>query len=386
MMLKRRTNIVLFAPLSAPSAGLLGTEQPVPIDRQWPIEEIQVTLLVTVNAQLTMSTATTNAIVDNIQGLLKSAVLTATDGSEPRTVVKASGAGLLEYASQVGLNIPRSTLAAILLSQAATVAASLKFRITYRIPLVNPMVGEPLRTRMLFPAHKLPQDPILTLAFANLADFTSAGTLTGLICEVRLIRRLMPDAVDQQILATGGYIPMDLIETPFPVSQSSAGENNFDVPLGGQYMGLLLRSYLGGSTITRDVLDETNTLGSETKWQLKSGNVVHEEFRFRNIQDFNDLTRVANLDTQSVAPNFAGAIAANTRYQPASSIYLDFLSDGLESADELGSLLDCNIPSNSGLKMQLNGRLAASGTYAHTLYMIGHRMFGDISKYQAIKY
>lgn len=387
MLLPRRSEIINYAPLQAASAALLGTSQPVPLNQTNPIEELQVTLLATVGTQLTFNVAkNTTAIIDNILGLLKQVTLLASDGKDPRSVVRVSGAGLLEYAAQVGLNLPRATLAAIILNQAATVAASLQFRIVYRIPLVHPMIGETLRTRCLFPAHRLPQKPVLQLDFANLADFTTAGTLTALIAEVRVIYRQMPDTVDAQIMATGGYIPMDLIETPFPINLGSAGPMDFDIPLGGQYTGLLLRTYQGNTTISRDVLDGTTTQGLETRWSLRQGNTSQEEFRFRNQQDINDYSRPANSATQSSSPNFAGAIAANTNFQPASSIYLDFLTDGLETATELGSLLDANTPANSGLKLQIHSEnVAANVTVSHTLSMVGHRLFNDLSAFKIVK-
>lgn len=387
MILRRRTEVVNEARLLAASAGLLGTSIPIALNRLWPIEEIHITLGVTAGAiGPTFASATTNAVVDNILSLLKQVKLDVLDGDEPRTVLKASGAGLLEYASQAGLNLSRATLGAVALSQGSSIANNLKFRIHYRIPLVHPMIGEPLRTRMLLPVHTYAQDPILTLDFANTADFASAGTIAALLVEVRLIRRMMPDAVTQGILNSGGFIPFDLLETNFPVSSNASGEIYFDIPLSGQYMNLLLRQYLGGASITRDVLDQTTTLGSETKWDIQSGQVVLEAFRWRSLQDMNDLSRPANIDTQASSPNFAGAVASGTRYQPASSCMLDFLSDGLESADELGSLLDCNIPANSGLKMQLHGFVTAQGgfTYPSTLYMMGHRLFGSLAKWQAV--
>lgn len=384
MLFPRRSEIIKVAPLQAASAGILGTSQPVKLNRTWPIEEIQVILTGTIGTQLTFTASpTTNAAVDRLSGLLKQFQLFANDGTEPRTVVRASGIGLLEYAHQAGLNLPASTLATMVTEQGATAAASLSFRICYRVPLVHPMFGEPLRTRCLFPAHRLPQDPTLQLDFANLADFTTLGSLTSLMCEVRCIYRAIPPAVDAQILASGGYIPSDLLQTDTPLNIGSSAEQDFDIPLAGNYTGLLLRTYKGNTTISRDVIDSSTTLGQESIWYLRQGTVTIEEFRMRDQRDLNDYSRVLNSATQSSSPAFGGAVAANTNFQPAASVYMDFVSDGLESVTELGSALDANVPANSGLKLQIHGTIAASVTVAHTFSIIGHRLFGDIARFQA---
>ena len=150
-------------------------------------------------------------------------------------------------------------------------------------------------------------------------------------------------------------------------------------------MGLLFRQYKGGTTITRDVLDAVVTIGSESRWRLESGLAVLTEWKWKHLQTDNDYSRVANGISQTSSPNFSGAVAANTSYQPAASCMLDFLTDGLDSANELGSLLDCNVAPNAGLKMEVIGPVVSVATNASTLYIGGHRLFGDLTKWQSVR-
>ena len=403
MLLDRRTAILNYPPLQATGTTLFGQTIACPIDRTWPLEEIHI--IITATASGTAPTfysgaaIVTNPMVDTILGILKNANLSINDGTNPRSIVNMSGEGILEYNSRLGTSLSRATRASVAISQGASVTASSSFRIAYRIPLVHPLIGEPLRTRCLIPIHIYPQDPILTLTFANSADFITAGYFSNLTCEVRLIRRQMPSSVTQGILGSGGFIPMDLIETPFSVSTASAGEVFYDLPLGGNYLNLLFRQYLGanGGAITRNVLDQTGIgttvgtgLGAESRWGLVSGQVTLEEWRWRDLQDVDDFTSYPGYNTSANTywADPSGAVAANTAWQPAASTLLDFLSDGQDTVNELGSALDCNIPANSGLKMQLHGYITSQSgfTVPSSIYVIGHRLFGDLSGYQAIKF
>ncbi len=377
MMLPQRLESVL--PNNLQGTGVLGTKVPVTLNRTWPIEEILVICTVTVNAQLTLTGA------DNILGLVKLFDLQVNDNTQPRSIVQASGIGLLEYASQVGLNLDRATLAAVSLSQGSTVAASMTYRLMYRIPMVHPQIAEPLRTRMLLPCHTWDQDLTLNITFEAGANMFSAGSLSALQTEVILVRRQMDVATTKKIQDTGGFINFDLIESNYAVPVGSSADLRLRVPTPGSYLGLLMRTYKGAATVVRDVIDQTTTPGAETLWDLETGGVTFRQWRMKTLQNINDLSRVANGVNQTYSPNFAGAVAANTSFQPASSVYLDFLGDGVgESANELGSVLDCNLPTKSGLLMEIVGKVSAPVTNGHQIYLLGHRLYGDLGKYQII--
>lgn len=378
MMLKKRNQF--FNPPTMQGITVQGTPQTFEIPNTQPIEEITVLVSGTVGG-----TALTLTGVDNILSLVKRIVLSVNDGVQPRSQVDFSGVGLLEYASQVGLNLDRSTLETVRLSKGATVAANMGFRIGYRIPIVHPMVTEPLRTRMLLPCHTWAQAPQLRLEFANAAEMYSAGALTGLTVEVIVKYRVMPADLTKSIIGGGGFIPSDLIETPYTIATGVGGEQRFPIVTPGQYMNAMIRTYLGGATVTRDVIDQVTTVGSESRWRIESGLAVLTEFRMKHLQTENDQSRVANVLSQTSSPNFSGAVAANTSWQPAASVLLDFMTDGLDSADELGSLLDCNIAPQAGLKMELVGNVANVATNGSTIYIGGHRLFGDLKKWQAVR-
>lgn len=379
MLLPQRPESILQGNLQG--VGVLGTKVPVPLTRTWPIEEILVIVSGTVSG-----TALTLTGADNILGIVKNFELAVNDLSGPKTIVNASGIGLLEYVSQTGLSLDRATLAAVALSQGATVAANMQFRITYRIPLVHPQISEPLRTRSLLPCHTWNQDLNLNITFEQAANMYSAGSITGLATEVVVIRREMSQALTDKIIATGGFIGFDLIETNYPVAVGAgAGIQRFKIPTPGTYFGLMLRTYKGAATVVRDVIDQVTTFGSETLWGIESGGTNIRSFRMKTLQIINDFSRCANGVNQTYSPNFGGAVAANTSFQPASSVYVDFLGDGVgESANELGSTLDANLPTKTGLLIELVGAVSAPVTNGHQLYMLGHRCYGDLSKWQAI--
>jgi hypothetical protein len=63
---------------------------------------------------------------------------------------------------------------------------------------------------------------------------------------------------------------------------------------------------------------------------------------------------------------------------------MDFLTDGQSEdiARELGSVLDCNTPANTGLKMEIVGAPTSVSTNASQLNLMGRRLFGDLSRWQ----
>ena len=378
MMLKKRTQF--FNPVNMQGAAVLGTTQTFDVPNTQPIEEILV--LVTATAG---GTGPTLSGVDNVLGLVKKFTLNINDVVQPRSQVSYSGIGLLEYCSQAGFNLDRSTLETLRLSQGSSIAANMNFRVAYRVPIVHPMITEPVRTRMLMPCHTWANQPQISIDFANAADIYSAGSLSGITVEIIVKYRVMPADLTASILKGGGFIASDLIETATSLPLGSAGEVRIPVTTPGQYLGLLVRSYKGGASVTRDVVDQVTTLGSETRWRIESGLSVLTEWRWKHVQTDNDYSRPANVLSQTSSPNFGGVVAASTSYQPAGSVMLDFLSDGLDSANELGSLLDCNIAPNAGLKMEIVGAQASVATNASILYIGGHRLFGNVSQWQAVR-
>lgn len=388
MMLLKKQHYFTPPQLQPGGTALLGTKQKVDIDNTWPIEEILIFVDVVVNAQLT------NTGADSILGIVKNVELSINDNNQPRSIVNCSGVGLLEYASLSGFNLDADTLQTVILSQAATVAAAMAFRICYRIPLVHPAIGEPLRTRCLLPVHTWNQQPKLTIDFEQGANMFSAGSLTLVQASYTLIRRNITQDLTNQILADGGFLNFDLLETPYQLPLGTAGEVRLQIPTPGSYTCMAFRQYLGGATVTRNVVDQTgkgdtvaNGFAAETRWRLESGGVVNTEWRWNHLRKLNCYSRPLNSATQSSSPQIGGIVAANTSFSPASSTMIDFLDDGVPSGgvNELGSVLDLNIPARSGLKMELIGNIASVATNASQIFMVAHRFYGDLSKWQAAK-
>ena len=112
--------------------------------------------------------------------------------------------------------------------------------------------------------------------------------------------------------------------------------------------------------------------------------MVLQEWRAKHLQIINDWSCPSNSALDATSPNFGGLLVTNTNWEPAGSYMLDFLTDGLDTANELGSVLDCNNVATNGLKMEIVGSVASVATNASTLNMIGHRLFGDLSKWKTI--
>lgn len=383
MMLKQRLSVLADAKLQVATAGILGTTVKLPIDRTWPIEEILICCDLTANA--TPPSAMTSQGVLN---LIKRIRLDVNDGRQPIAAVDCSGYGLLEFVANEGLSLDPATLAVVAAQNLATetLVASNTYKLFYRVPLVHPLISEPLRTRMLCAVQNHPQDPVLTLEFSTAAEMYGTGTLDAVLCDIILVRRQMTPELNAKILGDGGYIVSDLIETPYIHGAGESGEKRYQISQPGQYSGLCLRHYLGGSAVTRADISTTTTAGSETRWKLESGGSVIREWRNKHLMAINAWSRGLNHASQVYSPAPGSPTVANQNWQSPASLFLDFIGDGLSGnpINELGSLLDCNLPANSGLKMEIVGSIASAATNGSTLYVVGRRFFGDLSRWQAL--
>lgn len=400
MLLKRRYNLFTPSVLAPGTNTLLGTNPLFNLDRTWPIEA----MIVVVN--LTMgSTAPTLSMADGLLNVVKNVTVTVNDGNLPRTLVNMSGAGLVEYCRLIGVGLDRSTIEGLRVGKLAAgtgqLLANQNIRLAYIIPFVHPGLAEPLRSRCLVPAQTYGQDPQVQITFETATNLYSAGSIATVSAEYLLIRREMPSAVDAALQKSGGYIQMDLVETPFSIATGVSGEQRFAVPTPGSYLNLMFRQYLGGATITRDVLDQTTTFGNEQIWRLETGGLVIKNWRWKYLQILNDISRGENGLSNALfgstaqasytggtsfdaSPDF-GKIPSGSSIQQATSTMLDFLiANSTDVADELGSLLDCNIAPNVGLKMEVIGSVASVATNGSTLYIGGQRFYGDLSKYQSV--
>ena len=401
----------------AANSPLLGTTQKWQIDRTWPIEEILLHVNFTVNTGgLTLATSPTSPdAYDNVLTLLQHINLSTNDGRQPRSVVDCNGVALLEYATLTSLNLDLGTQTVIAYSTGATLPAG-NYTLTYRVPMVEPWIGEPLRTRMYLPVHLYPQDPVLTLSFQQGSQMYSAGNINYVGVEVELLRRqptiqseafLRADAQKRGLTNPSGYIDFDLIETPFSIAPGIGTEQRFPIPIPGEYANLMFRHYQGGAAVTRKEIDNGATgssFGNENRWRLETGSVVQREWKWKQLRNICEMSKpvqqlispsvfvaassggaVTTALAQPLAGIVGGGIPSGQGFRYANSTMLNFLTDGIsgDNATELGSLLDCNTPANTGLKMEIIGTPASVATNASYLYVMGRRYFGNLAGWSA---
>jgi hypothetical protein len=241
---------------------------------------------------------------------------------------------------------------------------------------------------------------VLSLTFQNAANIYSAGNINSVSAEVLLVRRqptaqseavLQKDAQRRGLTNPNGYIDFDLIETPFSIAPGIGTEQRFALPIPGSYANLMFRHYLGGATVTRKEIDNGATgtsFGNEGRWRIESGLVVDREFRWKDLQTIGEYmqNKVAIIPSSGTVTQgwIGGGIPSGQGFRYANSCYLNYLLNTLsgDNATELGSVLDCNTPANSGLKMELVGTPTNVATNASYLKVMGRRYFGNLSDWQ----
>ncbi len=376
-----------FSPptLAVASAGVLGNTIPVPIERANPLEAIEFYVDITAGATGPTFVTGTQAGLENVCNIVKNFTLSYTDADGPHTPVNISGMGCLATSYLEGMNLDSATMEALRLSKGSSIGNNQKLRLCYYIPVTRLRTSEPLDHRCLLPIHKLTTDPILSVQFESAANMFSAGSLASVVCTYRPIYRDMSDALTAAIIKAGGFIRGDLVESVFTVPLSSSAEISILLPSGLQasISNVTFRQYLGGASVTQDVVDLTTTLGSEERWRLDIGSNTWMDWRWKQLQSENQRAHPLNVLSQTSSPAFGGAVAASTSYQPADTTLLDFLAPEEDGAgNDLGSLFDV---SDTSKTYAIRGKPASVATNASLIYTAVRRYFGDLSQFQRIQ-
>jgi len=362
----------------------------VDLPQNQPIEWIDVIFNVTMSG-----TAITNARAGGLLNICKRLTVEFNDGVRgKRNVVNISGLALLEYNMKVYNSLDPNTLLCLSDAIAGGHAANQKYRICYRIPFAHPQItAEPLRSRFYLPAHLTSEQPRLTIVTGAAADMGTGGdTIAALSIEVVSKQRFISanqQAALQKEKGAGlrnGYFAQDLIETQYTLAASlTDSEQRFAIPQPGQYTGIMVRQVAYAATVLTvySDLSASTTPGTETVWTLEQANQTYAKFRWYQLwleQAMAGFRQTAILVT---SPDFLPTLASNTKYAVPSSIYLDFLAEGEGGeADEFSSLLDCNIPSNQGIRMEFVGRCTTVAGGNSYVGVVGHRILDDLRPWQ----
>lgn len=419
MLLARRLEFISRSPdLDLTAANFPSQTKRITIPSNAPIEEIRVIVQVTVNA----AESTWRAF--GPLSMLKKVTLNVTPNSGSYDAVSASGPSLAILGDNEGLGLDRGTRAALLYANAGHVSlganavptpAGTILRMVYRIPIPHPAMTGKLRVLSLLDCINHRQDPVLTLEFAAAAEFTAtANPFTVAGCEVQVIRRDIADTVNQAILRDGGFIRSDIRDTSYDIALSTTNvEKRFALPSPGDYMTSVIMM-LGGTAagvLTPQDLSGSTALGSETQWRLESGGNPQMTWRMKHLQMENDMAKVVHPVSQFVhlgsginavsnlgvtsgvppvwvtakgiagGPNFGGALAAGHAVQDPAIVCLDFLTDGLTDAGELGSVLNSNFKTDA-IKWEIVGNVTTPAAQASTFNIVSRRFKDSVERFK----
>jgi hypothetical protein len=326
-----------------PSQSSLALGQTVRFEltREFHIERIDLKIDVTVSGVMA-----TPAAADRILDIVKRIKLSVSDGARTRTPIDCSGSAIIEIAKQWQGGLDRRTTLAIGGNSATT------YNITYPIYFAHPQLADPAGSTFLLPAPRFNNNPVIEVQFASQADMDSNGAPTFAVSSLAarcLVVRRQVTKVNWPTFDT----ELVELEQAYPTT----GNNQlYELQVPGSYTGLLLRCYTAAAT-RGDVM----VANGEFKLQLLG--TVLRRFRTLDLQDENDSSKF----NPTAAQDFVGGY------------YLDFLTDksGQSSAD-LGSVLDANILSASGARVQLLQDI--TGGAGVKIKYLSHRVFGDLSK------
>lgn len=326
----------------APTQSSLALGQTIRFEltREFHIEAIFLKVDVTVSG--VMATASADKILD----IVKKVKVNISDGARTRTPIDVSGTALIELAKQWQGGLDRRTQLAIGGNSATT------YNITYPIYFVHPQVDDPIGSTLLLPAPRFNSNPVVEVQFASQAELDTNATPTFAVSSLKA--RLV---INRRQVTKVNWPTFDTELVELEQGYATTGNNQlYELQIPGSYTGLLLRGYTS-ATARGDVM----VADGEFKLQLLG--TVMRRFRLLDLQDENDSSIFRNV----AADGFVG------------SYYLDFLTDKSgQAASDYGSVLDANILSASGARVQLLQDITG-GTGVKIKY-VSHRIFGDLRK------
>lgn len=320
------------------AAGLaLGAVRAQELTREQPIESIFIRLSFTSTGAIATPTA------DGLLGLLRRVRLTVSDGARTRIPVDVSGRALIENAALLTGFMTRGTAAA----KDAVAAAA--YEIVYPIFFGLPNLADPVRSTLLLPAPRFNQNPVLELTLANQAEVDgdaaptfaiAAGVTVSITVNRRVVNRLDWPFYDTELAET-------------EVAYAATGRQRYELQIPGSYSLVALRTYTSAAA-------RGNVITAGGEISLEMLNTLVRRFRPQDVAAENDLS------VNAVAPlGFAGLFA------------LDFCTDSMGDASELGSLFDVNIGAGSGSRAALIQDI--TGGAGVMIRYLTHRIFGDLA-------
>lgn len=289
----------------------------------------------------TITNAATAMGVDALAALLKRLTITVSDGAVTRTVVSASGRGLLERHVQLVGALDAGTTTAL-----AITTGTGPFTLRFPVWFAPPQIKDPVRSLFLLPAPRYNSNIVVEAQIATASEVaTGSFNIAGGV-NFRIV-------VDRRVVDAVNWLTFDTEQTEYTQLYPTTGANQaFDLPIPGSVTGILLRTYTS-ATARGDI-----TIANG-EWKLQALGVNFQRFRLPDLAAINDHTVFAN--------RFAG------------SYYIDFLSDVTgSSVDELTGLLDLNVYAATGAKCQLIGDVTG-GAGVRADYFI-ERIYGDLSR------
>ncbi|HEY1172888.1 MAG TPA: hypothetical protein VGH19_16085 [Verrucomicrobiae bacterium] len=344
----------LFRPIKEtllPTAqnNVLGGSCEFELTREYPIDQ----MYLVVNVTCSGAAATPSA--DGLFGLVKKIQLTGQDNGVNRMIVDASGATLVElgYHTNDG-RLDRNTRGRI---NSASVAAT-SYELIVPINCCHPQFPDPVGSMLLLPVDRYSSNPKLSITWGAQADVDVNGAptfaISALTARLRVVRRIV-DRLNWPILN------WEIFEQT--VNDATGGGDNLmtDIPLGGNYTGILMRCQT--STSARGDY-------SAGDWDVRLNTQVLDKFTLLDKQREND---------------YSAEIGTGTTDSMNGSYYLDFVNDRLGGTNDtrscFGSLLNANFLVNSGLALRIRRNVNAAAGRKTTFAF--HRIHGILD---ALKY
>jgi hypothetical protein len=368
MLFQKKQDFILPTQITQ---GAFGGTARFDISREYPIES----LLLCVTERVTHTTAS-DPLADGIMNIIRKVQVTCADGARTRNVVDCSGPGLVELAKHWIGFLDRDTQARCATPSTGApqaIATATDYNFIVPIFFCPPNIDDPLASALLLPADRFNSNIQMTVQFGAASDlYATVGDVTqtaaypkcALIVNRRIVNRTKWPILDHEIFEQRKDF-------------AATGDNyELEIPNTGGYTGLLCRcKRASAAALNRRGDVSVATLGDHVadnvaNWELKVAGNTLRRFRVADLERENDYSCAHGVAAGDVLPG---------------SYFMDFIGDrvgasGGDPAVVLGSLLNANIPLNSGVRIVLRQSI---GVALAQIDYVFHRIYGNLSAFKA---
>ena len=308
---------------------------------------------------------------EGMAGLVEEVSVELADGlgSGLRTVVKASGPALIDWARANGWK--QDGLSALSHCLGMTYANTLSYLVTVPILFRHPLFNEPKAILTSIPMYGKYVSEDMVVRIKLRASTAISATATPFASAYPYLHALFRKVTPASEAAFPGYIPSEFREEVF--YPQATGEQVYNLQPGGFLTGVVMRNHTTNAYSSSQAVAGFVNAGATGAIASSYSGKIWLKYGQEILQEFNEAQMLAL--NAATARNEFSANASSGLFVPGNALYLDLLADFADTdASSIATVLNLNPIANGGDRAQIVFKdwLNANRSEEHTSELQSH--------------